>query len=80
MFLLSGAWEEGQGAPSGAADETRRNLCHCLLSLAPGTPASPACLCYMVAVGTMQPTGTPRHCPLPWEPHPPALVQGSGKG
>lgn len=41
MFLLSGAWEEGQGAPSGAADETRRNLCHCLLSLAPGTPASP---------------------------------------
>lgn len=36
VFLLRGDCE-GQGAPSGAADETRRNRCQCLLALAPGT-------------------------------------------
>lgn len=36
MFLLRGDCE-GQGGPSGAADETRRNRCQCLLALAPGT-------------------------------------------
>lgn len=59
VLLLRGNWGEGQGAPPGAADETRRNLCQCLLSLAPGTLAPPVCLCYMVAVGTRLPTGTP---------------------
>lgn len=63
MFLLSGNWGEGQGAPPGAADETGRNLCQCFLSLAPGTPAPPACLCYTVAVGTLLPADTPDTVP-----------------
>lgn len=80
LCLACGDWGEGQGAPPGVADETRRNLCHCVLAPAPGTPAPPACFCYMVAAGTMQPAGTPRHYPLPWVPHPPALAQGSERG
>lgn len=50
------------------------------LSLAPGTPAPPACFCYMVAVGTAQLAGTPRHCPLPWVPYTPGLGIGVKKG
>lgn len=48
--------------------------------LGPRDPAPPACLCYMVAVGTMQPADTPRHCPLPWVPHLPQPEHGGQEG
>lgn len=80
MFLLRGNWGEGQGAPPGAADEIRRNLCQCLCPWPPG-PQLPQRASVRWLLWARHSLLAPPDTVLSLGYHnPPAVVQGGQEG
>lgn len=80
VFLLGGDWGEGQagGSPEQLMKQEEISV-SAALTLAPGTPAPPACLCYMVARARRSLLAPPDTVPSLGY-HTSTLVQGSGRG